>query len=136
MFKHIRNITAVFTAILMFAGGNFAYAMLHSNCIQVNEGYIYCEMECCKKNPCLEEFLNYEEVIIKDDSNICCKLHVEQRIEQDGTIPVIKNNTEFSKSALYSSVTENSSIENIGFSRLIHKLKTTNIYLKISNLRI
>lgn len=135
MFNYLKNITAVFTALIMIAGGNFINAIVHGDCIQVDGGYISCEMECCKKNPCIADYLN-SEVIIKDDSRTCCNLHIEQSLEQNGTIPAVTVNNDVLRTLISSIVINKPVTESADYSSIIHKFKTTNIFLRVSNLRI
>jgi hypothetical protein len=125
----------VIIALVLLSGGNFAFALAHSDCFISAKGHITCEMECCKENPCAEEE-NQGEVQINDDSDSCCKIHIEQSMEQDITLPVIAKNPEHSKTFLYfinPSVIVN---QTTGLLPVIHKFKTSNILLITSILRI
>ncbi len=135
LIKNIRNITSIFIAFLLLSGGNFAFAIAHGDCIMVENGYITCEMDCCKENPCLEEN-NDGKVIIKDNSKSCCEVHVEKSMEQDVTLPVVLKKSEISK--LFSFTLHSTSLvnETSGAIPVIHKFKTSNIPLINSNLRI
>jgi hypothetical protein len=120
----------------MLSGGNFAWAVSHSDCITVKNGYITCEMECCKDTPCLDDF-EKKPVQISDDSDPCCKLHYEQSTEQDFTMPVL-NSPIPEKNKQFVSVIQSytCSFSSDYFPLVTHKLKTSNIILTISNLRI
>jgi hypothetical protein len=135
MLNYFRNIISLFTALVMLAGGNFIYAVAHGDCVQVEGGYISCEMECCKENPCLDDLLDKTEKI-KDDSKSCCQLHIEQAVEQDITMPVISKTSELTKIILAAPELQLTSIDTFGSPQVIHKFKTTNIFLTVSNLRI
>lgn len=132
---YIKNITSIFIAFILLSGGNFAYAIAHSDCIQVSNGYISCEMDCCKETPCSEDE-NAGKVIIKDDSKSCCQLHIEQTVEQDLTLPVILKKTEISKLFTFNLIQISKLNESTGFVQVIHKFKTSNILLTTTILRI
>ncbi|MCC6865523.1 MAG: hypothetical protein IT280_05125 [Ignavibacteria bacterium] len=132
--KYFRNIISVFAAFILLTGGNFAYALAHSDCILVDEGYITCEMECCKKNPCIEDFKDIP--VIKDNSKSCCQLHIEQTVEQDITMPVVTKTADISKFIFSEHELNLTSIDIVGSPQVIHKFKTSNIFLTVSNLRI
>lgn len=119
----------------MLAGGNFVFALAHVDCFISSHGHITCEMECCQENPCLEED---EEgiMIITDESDSCCKTHIDQAMEQDVTLPVISNTTELSKTIFANTDPVQNNLEPKGFTSIIHKNRTTNILLITSVLRI
>ncbi len=135
MLKYFRNIISILTAIVMLAGGNFIYAIAHGDCVQVAGGYISCEMECCKESPCIEDLLDKTEKI-KDDSRSCCQLHIEQSVEQELTMPVPNKTSELSKVLFSAPVLITTTEDTSGSPQVIHKFKTTNIFLTVSNLRI
>lgn len=119
----------------MLAGGNFVFALAHGDCFISSHGHITCEMECCQENPCLEE----DEdgiVMIADESDSCCKTHIDQAMEQDVTLPLISNSTELSKTIFQSAELAQNNPDPKGFTSIIHKHKTTNILLITSVLRI
>jgi hypothetical protein len=132
--KYIKNITSIFIAFILLSGGNFAYAIAHGDCVQVSNGYITCEMECCEDNPCVDD--EGGKVILKDDSKSCCQLHIEQTVEQDLTLPVILKKTEISKLFSFNLISTITLNESTGFVPVIHKFKTSNILLTTSILRI
>ncbi len=133
--NYFRNIISLVTAFIMLAGGNFAYAIATWDCTRVNNGYITCEMDCCKENPCLEEEAK-DVHVIKDDSKSCCQLHIEQSVEQELSMPVINKTSELSKFIIAAPELQLTSIDTFGSRQVIHKFKTTNIFLTVSNLRI
>lgn len=119
----------------MLAGGNFVFALAHGDCYIGSHGHITCEMECCKENPCIEED---EDVIIliSDESDSCCKTHIDQAMEHDVTLPIISRNPELPNTIFSNIDQQANSIEPKGFTAIIHKHKTTNILLITSVLRI
>ncbi len=119
----------------MLAGGNFTFALAHGDCLISSEMHITCEMECCKENPCLED--ETEGIIeITDESNSCCKTHIDEALAGDVSLPVLVNNSENLKSFAWIAGTEYLFSEVNGFSKILHKYKTTNILLITSVLRI
>jgi len=119
----------------MLAGGNFVFALAHADCFISSHGHITCEMECCQENPCIEE--NEDGVVkITDESDSCCKTHIDQAMEQDVTLPLISNSTELSKTIFQSNSLALNNPESKGYVSFIHKHKTTNILLITSVLRI
>jgi len=119
----------------MLAGGNFVFALVHGDCFISSHGHITCEMECCQENPCIEE----DEdgiVVIADESDSCCKTHIDQAMEQDVTLPIISQNTELSKTIFSNIDHAANTVDSKGFTSIIHKHKTTNILLITSVLRI
>ena len=119
----------------MLAGGNFVFALAHGECFIGSHGHITCEMECCQENPCLEE----DEdgiILIADESDSCCKTHIDQAMEQDVTLPIISHNTELSKTIFSNIDQAANTVDPKGFTSIIHKHKTTNILLITSVLRI
>jgi hypothetical protein len=133
--KKFRNIISIFTAFVMLAGGNFVFALAHGDCFISSHVHITCEMECCQENPCIEE----DEdgiIIIADESDSCCKTHIDEAMEKDVTLPLITNNTELSKSIFANVDQVLSNADPKGFASIIHKHKTTNILLITSVLRI
>ncbi|HWA06019.1 MAG TPA: hypothetical protein VG961_05690 [Ignavibacteria bacterium] len=135
MNKKFRNIICIFTAFLMLAGGNFAFALAHADCHIGTDKHITCEMECCKENPCIEDESD-GSVKLVDESDSCCKTHIDQAMEQDVTLPLITNKTELSKSIFANLDQVLSNADSKGFTSIIHKHKTTNILLITSVLRI
>ncbi len=119
----------------MLSGGNFAFALATGDCIFIDNGYITCEMECCKENPCIEDE-DHGKVVIKDDSKSCCEVHVEKSMERDITLPVIVKKIQISKLFLVNLHSINIINESSAFVPVIHKFKTTNILLFTSILRI
>jgi len=119
----------------MMAGSNFAYALATWDCIRVDNGYITCEMECCKENPCLDDE-SKDIPVIKDDSKSCCQVHVEQSTEQDISMPVLNKTFDISKFIIAAAELKLISTDSFGSRQVIHKFKTTNIFLTVSNLRI
>ncbi len=119
----------------MLAGGNFVFALAHGDCFISSHGHITCEMECCQENPCIEE----DEdgiVVIADESDSCCKTHIDQAMEQDVTLPIISQNTELSKTIFSNIDHAANTVDPKGFISIIYKHKTTNILLITSVLRI
>ncbi|HMQ98591.1 MAG TPA: hypothetical protein PKE39_06165 [Ignavibacteria bacterium] len=135
MNEHFRNMISMFVALIMLAGGNFTFALAHGDCLISSEMHITCEMECCKENPCITDDLD-GEVEIADESNSCCKTHVDEALTGDVPLPVLANNSENLKSFGAVTGTEFLFSENSGFHSFIHKHKTTNILLITSVLRI
>ena len=133
--KHIKNITSLFIAFILLSGGNFAFALAHGDCIMVENGYITCEMECCEEAPCVEDVTGEKE-LIKDDSKSCCQIHIEESMEQDVTLPVVVKKPEISK--IYSFNICSDIFLNISSALVpvIHKFKTSNIFLITTSLRI
>lgn len=119
----------------MLAGGNFVFALAHGDCFISSDVHITCEMECCRENPCLEDE-NEGTVEITDETNSCCKTHIDEAMAGDVSLPVLSNNSENLKSFAFIAGTEYLFSEVHGFSALIHKHKTTNILLITSVLRI
>lgn len=119
----------------MLAGGNFVFALAHGDCFISSHGHITCEMECCQENPCIEED---EEglVMIADETDSCCEIHIDQAIEQHLTLPIISHNTELSKTIFSNIDQAANTFGPKGFTSIIHKHKTTNILLITSVLRI
>ncbi|MBP9099118.1 MAG: hypothetical protein KBF74_09905 [Ferruginibacter sp.] len=135
MNRKFRNIISIFTAFVMLAGGNFVFALAHGDCFISSHGHITCEMECCQENPCIEE----DEdgiVVIADESDSCCKTHIDQAMEQDVTLPIISQNTELSKTIFSNIDHAANTVDPKGFISIIYKHKTTNILLITSVLRI
>lgn len=119
----------------MLAGGNFVFALAHGDCFISSDVHITCEMECCKENPCLED--ETEGIVeISDETNSCCKTHIDDALTGDVPLPVLANNSENLKSLISGTGIEYLFSEVNGFSAIIHKHKTTNILLITSVLRI
>ncbi len=133
--KNFKNIISILTAFILLSGGNFAYAVSHIDCIFINNGYITCEMDCCKEDPCADDE-NSSKVIIKDDSKSCCQVHIEKSMEQDVSLPVLIKKTENTKVFFFSLISAVTVNESAGFIPVIHKFKTSNILLTTSVLRI
>ena len=117
-----RNIISLVTALIMLSGGNFAYAVATGDCIRVEKGYITCEMECCKENPCLDDE-DKDIPVIKDDSRSCCQLHVEQSIEQDIFLPLLNKTVNLDKFVLPSPVSKLTLTDDNGSLIMIQKFK-------------
>lgn len=135
MLKNLKNIISIFTAFIMLAGGNFAYALAHGDCLISSDKHITCEMECCKENPCIEDDSD-GMVEITDESGTCCKTHIDGALAGDFPLPVSAGKTENIKASITFIFTEYLFNESSGFSAVIHKHKTTNILLITSVLRI
>ncbi len=120
---------------MILPGGNFIFALAHVDCFISSHGHITCEMECCEENPCLEED---EEgiILVADESDTCCKTHIDQAMEQDVTLPVISTGSEFSKIIFANVHPLFNNTDPKGFTSILHKHKTTNILLISSVLRI
>ncbi len=123
-------------AALLLVMGNFSVALAHINCRISDSRHSECEMECCQEGACCSEEENEHAVEIKDKNDSCCEVHVEKSMEQDITMPVItagveKNNVNFVILTLKPHI-----LNSQFFPVTIHKLKTTNIFLAVSNLRI
>lgn len=131
-----RNISVFILSFVLLTSGNFAFAVSHLECIGDEAGHHKCEMECCQKDDCCTGEGGQKAVEIKDENGSCCEVHIEKSMEQDITLPVItagpeKNNIEFIVLTLKPHI-----LNSQFFPVIIHKLKTTNIFLTISNLRI
>ncbi len=135
MNEHFRNIIRIFVAIVMLAGGNFAFALAHGDCLISSDRHITCEMECCKENPCITDD-NDGKVEIADESNSCCKTHIDEALTGDVPLPVLTNNTDNLRSLAEITGSEILFTENRGLYSFIHKHKTTNILFITSVLRI
>ncbi len=135
MIKNIRNIIRIFIALLILSGGNFVFALAHSDCMISSEMHITCEMECCKENPCIEDEAG-GIVEISDETDSCCKTHIDEAFTGDVPLPVFTNSFENLNPINTLSGTEFLFPEANQFSTLVHKHKTTNILLITSVLRI
>lgn len=135
MKEHFRNIIRIIVAFIMLAGGNFAFALAHGDCLISSDKHITCEMECCKENPCIEDESD-GTVKIVDETNSCCKTHIEQAAQQDVSLPVITNTADNSRTIFYSAAIFLNELSSTGFAAITHKHKTTNILLITSVFRI
>ncbi|MBZ0203887.1 MAG: hypothetical protein K8I03_12785 [Ignavibacteria bacterium] len=135
--KRLRNNTIrIIMAALLLVMGNFSVALAHIDCKIGDSSHSKCEMECCQEGACCSEEENEHAVEIKDESGSCCEVHIEKSMEQDITMPVItfgteKNNLDFLVLTLRPEI-----LASQFFPVIVHKLKTTNIFLAVSNLRI
>ena len=132
--KNIRNIIRIFIALLILSGGNFVFAIAHSDCLISSDMHITCEMECCKIDPCAEDEDN-GIVKIVDESDSCCKTHIDQAAEQDTPVLHINKNTT-SKTVVTAGIVTVDQLDTKGYNPVIHKFKTTNILLINSVLQI
>jgi hypothetical protein len=130
------NIIRFILSLLILMMGNFSYAITHLDCEIDNDLHRLCETECCSESACFE-IENYESSVNFSDDKKCCEIHEDKKIEADHSFPPVKQFTEKVKientfTNIKSSISETPN----SFSLITHKLKTTNIYLTISSLRI
>ena len=127
------NITAVILALGMLTSGNFAYVILHGECITEESTHHKCEMECCQESDCCEGEDNAVE--IKNGDN-CCEVHVETSQEQNYPLPPLNKTPEKQKIDVIKLNLSSANFDSQYQVLTTHKLKTTNIFLELSNLRI
>jgi len=132
--KKTKNTIALIIAFIMFAGGNFAFALAHNGCIISTESHVTCEMECCTDTPCIDEFAGI--VVLVDGSGSCCTTHVEEALHQDFTPPVVTKLTDTFK-YLKSEFVFSERTDRAVFQALVNqKFITSDITLLTSNFRI
>lgn len=133
--KRIRKISSYLVTAAMLVSGNFSFALTHIDCIIDQTAHHKCEMECCKESDCCEPVENFAKESIADDVT-CCEVHVEEAAEPDFAVLHLGSPNDYSKTEILKGLDVIIDHKR-EFTRLItHKLKTTNIYLSVSNLRI
>ncbi|HMT11409.1 MAG TPA: hypothetical protein PKA39_07275 [Ignavibacteria bacterium] len=125
----------IFIALLMLSGGNFVFALAHGDCFIGSDVHITCEMECCQENPCIDDETS-GKVEITDETNSCCKTHVDEALTGDIPLPVIAKSCDNISSLADLPAVELLFPQSNGLCAMIHKNKTTNILLTTSILRI
>lgn len=94
-------------------------------------------MECCQQSDCCEpdHAITVSPETLSDNDE-CCVVHIEEAAEQDFVLPVITVNTEKNKIHFIGTILPAKLSSGNVILPVTHKLKTTNIYLTVSNLRI
>jgi len=94
-------------------------------------------MECCQQSECCKEDPASDVTPqILNDNDGCCVVHIEEASVQNFVLPVITLNSDKSKIHFNVYVLPIELFSGNAFIPVTHKLKTTNIYLTVSNLRI
>jgi hypothetical protein len=93
-------------------------------------------MECCVQSDCCEGELSIVQTETISSNDGCCVVHIEEASVQNFVLPVITLNSDKSKIHFNVSVLPVELFSGNAFIPVTHKLKTTNIYLTVSNLRI
>jgi len=135
MLKQSSKIFNILIALLMLSGGNFVYALAHGDCFISENGHSTCEMECCQEDPCDTDTAE-ATVNIVDDSDSCCKTHIEQTVMQDTPVLLLLNKTETNRTNTTLETVQSALQDQKFFFTTIHKLKTTNILLITAAFRI
>lgn len=94
-------------------------------------------MECCIQSNCceLELSITVSPEILSDNEG-CCIIHIEEVSAQNFVLPVIKLNSDKNKIYFNVSVLPIELISGNAIIPVTQKLKTSDIYLTVSNLRI
>jgi hypothetical protein len=130
------NIIRLTLSLLILMTGNFTYAITHLDCEIDNDLHRLCEMECCSESACFESE-NYEISVNVSDDKKCCEIHEDKTIEADHSLPPVKQFTEKVKFGnTFTNIKSSISATPNSFCLITYKLKSTNIYLTVSSLRI
>jgi hypothetical protein len=135
--KFRKNIISLLLSLVIFSGGNFAFAISHFDCTTSNDIHLKCEMECCQQSDCCKQDpASAVSPEILSDNDGCCVIHIEEASAQNLVLPVIKLNSDKNKIYLNVSVLPAEMLLGKTFIPVTQKFKTSNIYLTVSNLRI
>lgn len=137
MNKLRKNTISLLLSLVILCGGNFTFALSHFDCTSSNNVHHKCIMECCKQSDCCEpELAITVSPETLSDNNGCCIVHIEESAEHDLVLRVLAAGTEKNKISFIGSILPIELLSDNSILPVTRKLKTTNIYLTVSNLRI
>jgi hypothetical protein len=135
MKKIIRKISAFAIALLILFTGNFAYAVIHNDCINENDLHYTCESECCSEEQC-SDGNGTKQIVKQENENGCCEIHDAKVLHHEYT-PVLSYSVEKVKFiAIGANIISLLGEPTLNFASVFYNLSSTDILIHISTLRI